>query len=62
MKRNRRTRGPLKPPSLTALRQKARKLRQMADDLERGEDFKITRLVVIKNLCQDVKTAARFTL
>lgn len=34
----------------------------MADDLKRGEHFNITRLAVIKSLCQDVETAARFTL
>jgi len=66
MKRNRRTKKrasePGKAPSLKAQQQKARKLQQLVDDLERGENFNITRLVVIKSLCQDVKTAARFTL
>jgi hypothetical protein len=66
MKRKRRTKKragePVKPPTLKAQQQKVRKLQQMADDLERGESFNITRLVVIKSLCQDVKTAARFTL
>lgn len=40
--------------------QKLRKLCQMVADLKRGEDFSITRLTVIKNLCPDIKTAARF--
>jgi len=66
MKRKRRTKKrasePAKPPSLKAQQQKARKLQQLADDLERSENFNVTRLVVIKSLCQDVKTAARFTL
>jgi hypothetical protein len=66
MKRKRRTkkraREPEKAPSLKAQQQKVRKLQQLVDDLERGEDFNIMRLVVIKSLCQDVKTAARFTL
>jgi hypothetical protein len=66
MKRARRTKkrasGPGKAPSLKAQQQKARKLQQLVDDLERGENFNITRLVVIKSLCQDVKIAARFTL
>jgi len=51
-----------KAPSLKAQQQKARKLQQLVDDLERGENFNVTRLIVIKSLCQDVKTAARFTL
>jgi hypothetical protein len=66
MKRKRRTKrrasDPAKPPSLKAQQQKVRKLQQLVDDLERGENFNVTRLVVIKSLCQDVKTAARFTL
>jgi len=66
MKRKRRTKKrasePGKAPTLKAQQQKARKLQQLVDDLERGENFNITRLVVIKSLCQDVKTAARFTL
>ena len=66
MKRKRRTKKrasePAKPPSLRAQQQKVRKLQQLVDDLERGENFNITRLVVIKSLCQDVKTAAHFTL
>ena len=66
MRRKRRTKKragePAKPPSLKAQQQKVRKLQQLVDDLERGENFNITRLVVIKSLCQDVKTAARFTL
>ncbi len=53
---------PAKPPSLKEQQQKARKLQQLVDDLERGENFNITRLVVIKSLCQDAKTAGRFTL
>jgi hypothetical protein len=66
MKRKRRTKKrasePAKPPSLKAQQQKVRKLQQLVDDLERGENFHVTRLVVIKSLCQDAKTAARFTL
>jgi hypothetical protein len=66
MKRTRRTKkrasGPGKAPSLKTQQQKARKLQQLVDDLERGVNFNITRLVVIKSLCQDMKTAARFTL
>ncbi len=66
MKRKRRTKKrasePGKAPSLKAQQQKVRKLQQLVDDLERGENFNITRLVVIKSLCQDVKTATRFTL
>lgn len=66
MKRKRRTKKrtgePAKPSSLKAQQQKARKLQQLADDLERGESFNITRLIVIKSLCQDAKTTARFTL
>jgi len=53
---------PAPPPSLKAQQQKARKLQRLVDDLERGENFNVTRLVVIKSLCQDVKTATRFTL
>jgi hypothetical protein len=44
------------------LRQKVRKLQQLAEALRGGESFSITRLTVIKSLCQEVKTAARFTL
>ena len=66
MKRKRRTKkrtsDPAKPPSLKAQQLKVRKLQQLVDDLERGENFNVTRLVVIKSLCQDAKTAARFTL
>ena len=40
--------------------QKLRKLCQMVADLKQGEDFSITRLTVIKSLCPDMKTAARF--
>jgi hypothetical protein len=53
---------PAPPASLKAQQQKARKLQRLVDDLERGENFNVTRLVVIKSLCQDVKTATRFTL
>ena len=59
MKRKRRTKKrasePGKAPSLKAQQQKVRKLQQLVEDLERGENFNITRLVVIKSLCQDVK-------
>ena len=64
MKRKRKTKqyGDPAPPTLKAQQLKVRKLWQMVGELESGEQFKITRLVTIKSLCQDVKTAARFTL
>ncbi|MEP7343333.1 MAG: hypothetical protein ABI977_36755 [Acidobacteriota bacterium] len=66
MKRKRRAKKradePGKAPSLKAQQLKVRKLQQRAAELEGGEHFNITRLVVIKSLVQDVKTATRFTL
>ncbi len=63
MKRKRRSsRSDAPPPTRKAQQLKVRKLMQMVSDLENGEDFNITRLVSVKSLCQDVKTAGRFTL
>ena len=63
MKRKRRTKSyDAPPPTRKAQQLKVRKLMQMVSDLENGENFNITRLTNIKNLCQDVKTATRFTL
>jgi hypothetical protein len=64
MKRKRRqsTDEDKKPPTLKAQQQKARKLLQMAAELESGASFSITRLATIKSLCQDAQTATRFTL
>ena len=39
---------------------KARKLAQMAAELRQGQDFPVTRLTGIKNLCQEPAVAARF--
>jgi hypothetical protein len=39
---------------------RARKLAQMATDLRQGQDFPITRLTSVKNLCQEPSVAARF--
>ena len=39
---------------------KSRKLAQMAAELRQGQDFPITRLTSIKNLCQEPAVATRF--
>src|SRR4051812_38763398 len=39
---------------------KAHKLAQIAAELRQGQDFPITRLTSVKNLCQEPAVAARF--
>lgn len=51
-----------KAHTLKAQQLKVRKLSQLADELADGASFNVTRLSSIKSLCQDAKTAARFTL
>lgn len=63
MKRKRRiNRADAPPPTRKAQQLKVRKLMEMANDLENGDHFNVTRLSSIKTLCQEVKTAARFVL
>jgi hypothetical protein len=52
---------PSKPPPDPALK-KVEKLEGIAEALRRGEDFSITRLTVLKGLCDDRRAAGEFAL
>ena len=42
--------------------EKIQTLVQIAAELRQGKDFKITRLTLLKSLCSDPETAAKFAL
>jgi hypothetical protein len=52
---------PSKPPPDPALK-KVGKLEEIAEALRRGEDFSITRLTVLKGLCEDRRASGEFAL
>jgi hypothetical protein len=49
-----------KPPK--AVLSRVRKLAQIARDLSEGADFSITRLTILKSLCEDPEVAAHFAV
>ncbi len=51
----------MKPPP-PAIIKKIQTLAQIAADLRAGKDFNITRLTLIKSLCEDPEAAAKFAL
>jgi len=52
----------MKNPVEKAILGKLKKLSAIADGLQNGEDYPITRLTTLKSLCADLKCAARFAL
>jgi hypothetical protein len=50
------------PPEDPPFVKKVRKLGEIAEALRRGENFSITRLTILKSLCQDPKAAGAFAL
>jgi hypothetical protein len=52
----------MKKPIEKATLAKLKKLSAMAEGLQNGEDYPITRLTTLKSLCVDLKCAARFAL
>lgn len=52
---------PSKPPANPALK-KVKRLLEITEALRKGEDFSITRLTVLKGLCEDRRAAGEFAL
>lgn len=50
----------MKKPVKKTILAKLKKLAAIAEGLQRGEDYLITRLITLKSLCADQKAAAKF--